>query len=158
MHSSRSSRIKALCGWLVFCFTASLTAVFVSTRGWYTLIHKPTWNPPARLFGPVWTLLYVMMAIAAWLIWCEGGWNKQAKALRLFLVQWGLNALWTPLFFGLHMLGVAFTEITVLWIAIIFTLISFYKVRPLAGVLLVPYLLWVSFAGTLSGTIWWLNH
>jgi len=147
----------ALAGWLALCFAAAGTAVFVSTGGWYAALHKPSWNPPAWVFGPAWSLLYVLMAVAAWLVWREGGWKAQGRTLGLFLFQWVLNALWTPLFFGLHRPGLAFAEIVVLWLAIAATLASFWKVRMAAGVLLVPYLAWVSFAAVLNCTIWRLN-
>ena len=149
--------IIALIGWLVLCFAAAGTAVFVSTDGWYAALHKPSWNPPAWLFGPAWTLLYITMAVAAWLVWREGGWKVQGRTLGLFLLQWLLNALWTPLFFGLHRSGLAFAEIVLLWLAIAATLVSFWRVRQVAGILLVPYLAWVSFAAALNFTIWRLN-
>jgi hypothetical protein len=96
--SPKYSRL-ALAGWLAICFAASITAVFVSTTGWYAGLQKPAWNPPAWIFGPVWTLLYLLMAIAAWMVWREGGWRIQRRPLGLFLFQWLLNAMWTPLFF-----------------------------------------------------------
>jgi len=147
----------ALIGWLALCFVAAGTAVFVSTDGWYAALHKPSWNPPAWLFGPAWILLYITMAVAAWLVWREGGWKTQGRTLGLFLLQWLLNALWTPLFFGLHRPGLAFAEIILLWLAIAATLALFWRVRRVAGVLLVPYLAWVSFAAELNFTIWRLN-
>lgn len=156
-HPSAGRSIIALIGWLVLCFAAAGTAVFVSTDGWYVALHKPSWNPPAWLFGPAWTLLYITMAVAAWLVWREGGWKAQGRALGLFLLQWFLNALWTPLFFGLHRPGLAFAEIVLLWLAIAATLVSFWRVRQVAGILLVPYLAWVSFAAALNFTIWRLN-
>jgi benzodiazapine receptor len=156
-HPSAGRSIIALIGWLVLCFAAAGTAVFVSTDGWYVALHKPSWNPPAWLFGPAWTLLYITMAVAAWLVWREGGWKAQGRSLGLFLLQWFLNALWTPLFFGLHRPGLAFAEIVLLWLAIAATLVSFWRVRQVAGILLVPYLAWVSFAAALNFTIWRLN-
>jgi tryptophan-rich sensory protein len=152
-----SRQILVLAGWLALCFAASGTAVFVSTGGWYTSLHKPSWNPPAWVFAPAWTLLYVMMAIAAWLVWREGGWKEQGRALGLFLLQWLLNALWTPLFFGMHRSGLAFVEISALWLVLATTLVRFWRVRKAAGVLLSPYLAWVSFAAVLNFTIWRLN-
>jgi tryptophan-rich sensory protein len=109
------------------------------------------------VFGPVWTLLYVLMAVAAWLVWREGGWKIQRVPLGLFLFQWLLNALWTPLFFGLHRSGLAFAEIIIFWLVLAATLRSFWRVRQAAGVLLVPYLAWVTFAAVLNFTIWRLN-
>jgi translocator protein len=150
-------QILALIGWLVLCFAASGTAVFVSTGGWYAGLHKPLWNPPAWVFGPVWTLLYVMMAVAAWLVWREGGWKAQGWALGLFLLQWLLNVLWTPLFFAMHRPGLAFADIITLWLVLAVTLNLFWRVSKPAGVLLVPYLAWVIFAAALNFTIWRLN-
>jgi len=147
----------ALVGWLALCFAAAGSAVFVSTDGWYAVLHKPSWNPPAWVFGPAWSLLYVSMAAAAWFVWREGGWETQRKALALFLAQWLLNALWTPLFFGMHRPGLALAEIIVLWLAIAATLASFWRVSKIAGVLLAPYLAWVSFAAVLNAAIWRLN-
>jgi benzodiazapine receptor len=154
---SRGRQTLALVGWLALCFAAVGGAVFVSTDGWYAGLHKPSWNPPAWVFGPAWSLLYVLMAVAAWLVWREGGWKAQGRALGLFLLQWLLNALWTPLFFGLHRPGIAFAEISVLWLVIVATLASFWRVRKGAGVLLAPYLVWVSFAAALNFTVWRLN-
>lgn len=148
----------ALLGWLALTFAASATGVFVSTGGWYAGLAKPPWNPPSWLFGPVWTTLYVLMSVAAWLVWREGGWRAQKRALGLYLVQWALNALWTPIFFGMHRPGLAFAEILALDAAVLGTLIVFWRVRRLAGLLLAPYALWVLFATILNGVIWHLNR
>lgn len=147
----------ALIGWLALCFAATGTAAFVSIDGWYAALQKPSWNPPAWVFGPAWTVLYISMAVAAWLVWREGGWKAQGRALGLFLVQWVLNALWTPLFFGLHRPGLAFAEIVILWLAIAATLAAFWRINKVAGALLVPYLAWVTFAAALNFAIWRLN-
>ena len=147
----------ALFAWLVFCLSASATAVFLSTGGWFAKLHKPSWNPPSWVFGPVWTLLYILMAIAAWLVWRQGGWKSQRLALGAFLLQWLLNALWTPLFFGMHQLGLAFGEIILLWLVLALTAILFWQVKKSAGWLLLPYLAWVSFAAALNFSIWRLN-
>ncbi len=147
----------ALVGWLVLCFAASATAVFVSPGGWYAGLQKPSWTPPAWVFGPIWSTLYVMMAFAAWLVWRRGGWTAQWRALAWFLLQWLLNVLWTPLFFGLHRPGLALAEIALLWVVLAGTLFAFWRVTRLAGVLLVPYLAWVSLATVLNFTIWRLN-
>ncbi len=144
-------------GWIVLTFSASATGVFISAGGWYAGLVKPSWNPPDWLFGPVWTLLYAMMAVAAWLVWREGGWKARKPALGLYLVQWALNALWTPLFFGMHRPGLAFAEILVLDLAVLASLIVFWRVRRAAGLLLVPYGLWAGFATVLNFTIWRLN-
>ena len=151
-------QLAALFGWLAFCFLASGGAIVVSTGGWYASLQKPWWNPPAWIFGPVWTLLYIMMAVAAWMVWRTGGWRAQRLALGFFLLQWLLNALWTPLFFGLHLPLLAFAEIMTLWMALLITTILFWRIRKIAGLLLIPYLLWVSFAALLNFTIWQLNR
>ena len=147
----------SLVGWLVLCLAAASTGVFVSTGDWYASLTKPSWNPPSWLFGPVWSILYCMMAVAAWLVWCLGGWERQRIPLALFVLQLTLNALWTPLFFGLHMPGLAFGEMCLLWLALVSTLVQFWRIRPLAGFMLIPYLGWVSFAAFLNFTIWQLN-
>jgi len=147
----------ALAGWLALCFAASASAIFVSTGGWYAALLKPSWNPPGWLFGPVWSFLYLSMAVAAWLVWREGGWARQSRPLAWFLLQWLFNALWTPLFFGLHRPGLAFAEIILLCLLLAATLWHFWRVKPVAGILLLPYLAWVCFASVLNFAIWRLN-
>lgn len=147
----------ALVGWLAVTFSASFTAVFVTTEGWYGALAKPAWNPPSWVFGPVWTTLYMLMALAAWLVCRAGGWAAQRMALTAYLVQLALNALWTPLFFGLHCLGPAFVEVMVLWVAVLVTLVAFWRVRRLAGLILIPYAAWTAFAAALNFAIWRLN-
>ena len=149
--------LAALAGWLLLTFSASATAVFVTTGGWYAELAKPTWNPPGWIFGPVWTILYALMAVAAWRVWRQGGWAKQKVALSLFVVQWALNALWTPLFFGLHRPGWALAEILILLAAILATMRAFWRVDRPAGLLLLPYAAWVAFATVLNWTIWRMN-
>jgi len=143
--------------WLALCFAASVGAVLVAPGGWYAGLAKPAWTPPSWVSGPAWTLLYILMATAAWLVWREGGWKVQGRALGLFLGQWLLNTLWTPLFFGLHQMGLAFAEIVLLWIMIALTTQAFWKVKRSAGLLMLPYLAWVSFAAVLNFTLWRMN-
>jgi translocator protein len=155
--SSSSSRSffrdgLALVGWILFCFAAAAAGAFWMPGAWYAGLVKPSWNPPSWVFGPAWTTLYTMMAVAAWMVWKKGGWRMQRGALSLFVAQLVLNALWTPLFFGLHWMGVAFVEIVLLWLAIAATLRAFLRVRRAAGLLLVPYLAWVTFAAALNFT------
>ena len=147
----------ALGGWLLLCFAAAALGAFFMPGEWYASLKKPSWNPPAWVFGPVWTALYAMMAAAAWLVWRRGGFASQCRPLVLFIVQLALNAAWTPLFFGLHWPAVAFVEIMLLWLAISATLVAFLGVSRLAAWLLVPYLAWVSFAAVLNFTLWRLN-
>ena len=128
-------------------------------QDWYPTLAKPPFNPPDWVFGPVWTLLYVMMGVAAFLVW-QRGWNDKAVriALVLFLVQLALNGLWSVLFFGMRSPGLAFAEIIVLWLSIAATAILFWRVLAAAGMLLLPYAAWVSFAAVLNGSIWILNR
>ncbi|MBN2587169.1 MAG: tryptophan-rich sensory protein [Candidatus Fermentibacteraceae bacterium] len=137
---------------------ASLSAGFIGSRfppgEWYETLEKPSFNPPGWIFGPVWTLLYILMGTAAWLVWKEQGFSP---ALILFIAQLALNALWSYLFFGANRPDLAFFEIVVLWVLILLTMIFFWKARTLAGALLVPYLLWVSFASVLNFSLWRLN-
>jgi benzodiazapine receptor len=154
---SRFQSAAGLCLWLLVCFApATLGAVF-PTGEWYAGIRKPAWNPPGWIFGPVWTTLYAMMAVSAWLVWRRGGFAAQRRPLALFLVQLALNAAWTPLFFGLHLPGLAFAEILLLWSAIAAAVAAFLRVHRVAGLLLLPYLAWVTFAAVLNGTLWRLN-
>jgi tryptophan-rich sensory protein len=154
---SRGKMILGLCGWLLLCFAAASPGAVFMPGEWYAALKKPAWNPPGWIFGPVWTALYTMMAVAAWLVWRRGGWKEQRRPLLIFLSQLALNALWTPLFFGLHRPGVAFAEIVLLWLAIVATVAAFRPVNRGAAWLLVPYLAWVSFAAVLNGTLWRLN-
>jgi translocator protein len=154
---SVSSQISALILWLALTFSASITAIFVSATGWYATLQKPAWTPAPWVFAPVWTLLYFLMALAAWLVWREGGWEKQKGPLGLFLIQLGLNALWTPLFFHWHLPEIAFCEIILLWFAVVATLISFWRVKKSASLLLIPYIIWVSIAALLNYKICSLN-
>lgn len=126
--------------------------------GWYSTLAKPSWTPPAWVFGPVWTLLYTAMAVAAWLVFLRAGWNGARSALLLFAVHLVVNAAWSGLFFGLHRPGLALVDIIVLWGMILALIVTFKRVSTGAAVLLVPYFLWVTFATALNGSIWWLNR
>jgi translocator protein len=147
----------ALAAWMAVTFAAAAMGALFLPGEWYATLEKPAWNPPNWLFGPVWTTLYVGMAVTAWLVWRRGGFAGQRTALSLFLVQLLLNALWSPVFFGLHLPGLAFAEVVLLWATLLATVVAFWKARPLAGMLLLPYLAWVSFAGSLNFAIWRLN-
>jgi benzodiazapine receptor len=149
--------IFGLAGWLVLCFGAAAAGAQFMPGEWYAGLKKPAWNPPSWIFGPVWSALYTMMAVAAWLVWRRGGFAGQRRPLTLFLVQLALNAAWTPLFFGLHRPGAAFAEIVLLWLAIAATLAAFRRVSRAAAWLLAPYLAWVSFAAALNFALWRLN-
>jgi len=149
--------LAALAGWIVLCFGAAASGIFFPPGEWYRQITKPAWNPPAWLFGPVWTALYLMMAVAAWRIWRRGGWATQRRPLGLFMAQLTLNALWSPLFFGLKNPGLAFAEILLLLTSIAICLRAFIAIDKPAGFLLVPYLAWVAFATVLNAVLWRLN-
>lgn len=146
----------------IFCIVVCLGAAGIGSllttqalRPWYANLRKPRWTPPNRLFGPVWTVLYVAMAIAAWLVWRKAG--LTAVPMQLFLLQLLLNVAWSAVFFRLRSPGPAFAEIVVLWFAILATLIEFWRAVPAAGWLLLPYLIWVSYATALNFSIWRLN-
>lgn len=155
----KKTDILGFAGWLILAFTAAAFAARASIGAatFYDQLVQPGWAPPPWVFGPVWTVLYAMMAIAAWLVWRSGGLRAQRTALALFVVQLVLNALWSWLFFAWQLGAPALAEIVLFWIAIVATLIAFWRVRPLAGALLLPYLMWVSFAAFLNYTLWRLN-
>ncbi|MCB0164055.1 MAG: DUF2867 domain-containing protein [Anaerolineae bacterium] len=139
---------------------AGALATSRSLDNWYRHLKKPAWNPPNAIFGPVWTTLYLMMGLASWLIWTRRDQDQAAadNALTWYGLQLGLNALWSPLFFGLRRPDLALFDIAALWSALLATLLKFSQVRQAAALLLVPYFLWVSFATALNAAIWWLNR
>jgi translocator protein len=150
----------ALLGWILLIMgLGAASGVLFGPDAWYSTLLKPTWNPPSWLFGPVWTALYASMAVALWLVRREPDIDEptRRRTQALFAVQFLLNLAWTPLFFGLRNPGLAFIEICLLWVALLSTMLAFGRVRALAGYLLLPYLLWVSFALVLNGTIWLMN-
>ena len=157
---TQRTRCIGLAVCLVACLGAGGLGAIATTpeiEGWYRTIGKPTWNPPDSVFGPVWTALYILMAIAAWLAWRPAGFKAAAFPLSLFGAQLLLNVAWSWIFFGLHQPGWAFAEIVILWLAIVATIVAFLRCSRLAGWLLVPYLAWVSFASVLNCAIWQLN-
>ena len=126
--------------------------------GWYSTLIKPSFNPPNWIFGPVWTLLYILMGISFALIWNKGIEKKEIKnALGIFVFQFLLNLVWSFLFFGMQNPAIAFIDIVILWLAIILTVKKFLPIDKAAAYLLIPYLLWVSFASLLNISIWYLN-
>ena len=152
--------VLGLVGWLLASFSAAAVGSWFTMPAlpvWYPTIAKPSWTPPEWVFGPVWTLLYTMMGAAAWVVWSGKGFSGARGALGLFGVQLALNALWSVIFFGLRMPGAALLEIVALWGAVIATTAAFFRHSALAGWLLVPYLLWLTFAAALNFAIWRLN-
>ena len=153
--------ILMLALFIVVCFVAAgAGAVFTSSSvsTWYPTLRKPSWNPPAWIFAPVWTALYLMMAIAAWIVWRRRGFGGGAGALGLFALQLALNALWSPLFFGLRNPLAGLVDIVPLDAVILATLVCFWRISPVAGALLAPYWLWVNFATALNFMIWRMNR
>ena len=156
---TKQKQIIGLIGWLVLCFAASAAGAIASiqTREFYAKLVQPEWAPPGWLFGPVWTILFALMAISAWLVWRDGGFAKHRGALTLFIIQLIPNVLWSWLFFAWSKGALAFADILLLWVLIAATIISFWKINRLAGAMLIPYLLWVSFATVLCYSTWQLN-
>lgn len=153
---TRRSQWLGLAGWLALVFVAAAIGAGASihARGFYEALQRPGWAPPAWVFGPVWSVLYVMMGVAVWLAWRAGAGRA---TLALFVAQLALNALWSCLFFGWHQGRWAFVDIVALELLIVATVIAFWRVRPLAAALLLPYLGWVTFASVLCYRVWRLN-
>ena len=147
---------------LAVTFSAPVIASFVTAPGtsdWYANLNKPCFNPPGWVFGPVWTVLYVLMAVSAGLVWHKELAGPIVRmALALYLLQLVLNGLWMPLFFGAKMPLLAFIDIVLLWAAIILTILVFVKVSRYAGLLMLPYLAWTTFAAVLNFSLWYLNR
>ena len=156
---SRVNPWLALAGWLLLTTLAGILGALasVNARSFYSALDRPAWAPPAGVFGPVWTLLYIGMGVAAWLVWRERGWSRARGALGLFVLQLACNALWSWLFFGWHRGGLAFADIVVMLVLIVATMVAFARIRRLAAWLLAPYLAWVSFAALLNYSVWQLN-
>ncbi|WP_223788751.1 TspO/MBR family protein [Marinicella meishanensis] len=148
-----------LVAWLLLCFAASFIGALAAFNApeIYGQMTQPEWAPPAWLFGPVWTTLYAMMAVAAWLVWQRGGFNQNRLALGVFLLQLALNALWSWLFFAWLQGAWSVLNIGLLWVMIAVTIVLFWRVNRWAGMLLIPYLVWVSFATALNTAMWQLN-
>jgi benzodiazapine receptor len=158
-NASASRQIIGLLGWLLLSFAAAAIGAVASAEAgaFYEQLVRPSWAPPGWLFAPVWTVLYVLMAVAAWLVWRVNGFKEGRAALALFIVQLGANALWTWVFFVWHQGALAFAEIVLLWCLIVATAVSFRRLNALAATLLLPYLAWVTFASALTFYTWRLN-
>jgi len=154
-------KLAGLIAAIIICeFVGILGSIFTipSITTWYAALHKPSFSPPNWLFGPVWMLLYALMGISAYLIWEKGIKKKGVKpALKLFALQLILNFIWTVLFFGLRSPLLGLIAIAVLWFAILATILKFSKLSKNAAMIMVPYLLWVSFAAVLNLAVWMLN-
>jgi tryptophan-rich sensory protein len=152
--------IAVLIGFILASFAAAgIGGLFTApgVRDWYPLLRKPAWTPPAWVFGPVWTILYLCIAVAGFVAWRREGFGGAKWALALFAVQLLLNVVWSVVFFGLRQPGWGFAEIVLLWVTIVATTIALFRVSTAAGLLFVPYLVWVSFAAGLNFAIWRAN-
>lgn len=153
-------QMLGMAGWLALCFAAAAIGSVASIRAstFYTTLARPDWAPPGDVFGPVWTVLYALMAIAAWLVWRANGLQGARGALLLFALQLMLNLGWSALFFGARQIGWALAELVLLWLAIAATALAFRRHDRRAAWLLLPYLAWVSYAGLLNALIWQANR
>lgn len=143
---------------IVIAFLPSLSAVFVKTGGWYAMaLDKPSWNPPNWIFGPVWTMLYILIGLAGYFAWTRGKREDRHMVFKVYGAQLFLNAIWSPLFFGLHRIDWALADLVLLWFMILLNIGLFSRQSRLAAWLLIPYFLWVSFAGALNAAIMALN-
>jgi len=149
--------VLGLVGWLVLSFAAGWIGSRSMPGEWYASLAKPPWTPPSAVFAPVWTVLYVLMGVAAWVVWRRAGFSGAAPALALFVIQVALNALWSYVFFGLHRVDIALVDIAALWLVILIVLVLFWREDWRAGALLIPYLVWVGFASCLNFALWRLN-
>jgi tryptophan-rich sensory protein len=154
---SFSSQLAGLLGWLLAAFAAGAVGAVASVdaASFYGQLSKPSWAPPAAVFGPVWSVLYALMGISAWLVWRSPG--PRVAALGLFVAQLAANALWSWMFFAWHRGALAAVEVLVLLALIVATAAAFWRTSRLAALLLVPYLVWVSFASVLTWTLWRSN-
>lgn len=152
-------QLFGLVGWLALTLAvAALGArASITAAQFYGQLVQPSWAPPATVFGPVWTFLYIVMALSAWLVWRQGGWRSNRTALGLYVAQLVVNVLWSWLFFAWKLGGAAFADILVLLVLIVATMLAFARRRALAAWLLLPYLAWVSFATALNHAVWQLN-
>jgi len=157
---NQRTQLAGLLVWLLITAVAAALGSLASldAAAFYQSLMRPDWSPPASVFGPVWTTLYVLMAIAAWLVWRERARVRVQPALTLYVAQLGVNALWSWLFFVWHRGLAAFADIVLLWILLVATLVAFWRVRRLAAALLLPYWLWVTFAALLNVRVWQLNR
>jgi len=142
---------------IVIAFLPSLSAIVVKTSGWYEALNKPAWNPPPHLFGPVWTVLYLIIALAGYFAWTCGRREERRAVFTVYGAQLIMNAIWSPVFFGLHRPDAALIVLILLWFLILICIGAFSQRSRLAAWLLLPYFLWVSFAGALNATIMVIN-
>ncbi len=156
-----SSRYGALVGFLAAAFATAAIGSLATFRGvetWYPGLSKPAWTPPSALFGPVWSALYIAMAVAAWRVWRKQSGRAAHAVLRTYAAQLVLNGLWSVLFFGMRRPDLAMVDIVALWLLLVVALVRFWPVDRVAGWLWLPYVAWVTFASMLNASIWMLNR
>lgn len=156
--STRRFSPLSLLFWVGVAYAAALPGLMFMPDGWYRRLDKPWWTPPDEVFGPVWTVLYALMGIGAYLVCRRDQHPAFLRALTLFFVQLVLNAAYSPLLFGMHRLDLALVCCGLLWLTLLSMVTVFFRIRPAAGWLQIPYLLWVTYATALTGAIWWLNR
>ena len=154
---STLTSLLGLAGFVLLVVAVASTGAVFEPGAWYESLLKPAWTPPNWLFPVAWSILYLMIAVSGWLVWREAGLMGAGPAMILYLLQLLLNAAWSWLFFGLHRMDLAMIDIVALWVAIAATVIVFYGIRPLAGILLLPYLAWVGYAAALNFAVWQAN-
>lgn len=150
--------IVTLIGFVGICFLAASPGAMFRPGEWYERLAKPKWRPPNWLFGPAWTILYLMIAISGWLVWRQAGFIAAPFPLAVYFVSLLFNATWSVFFFGLHRPNLAFLDVVLLWVSIVATIVLFYPVEQYSASLLLPYLFWVTFAAALNLAIWRMNR
>lgn len=152
-------KILRLFIFIIIAFLPSVSGVVVKTGEWYTTLIKPVLNPPGWVFGPVWTVLYLLIGISGWLAWEKRQLGTGSRSAFVFYsVQLAFNVLWTIFFFGLHQPLLALCDLLAMWVFVLLNIIYFWRIRPASGILLIPYIMWISFAGYLNFALWWLNR
>ena len=157
VDKSSGKQFGALCVFVVVCFSVAATGGLFPPDDWYRSLQRPVYAPPNWVFGPVWTMLYLMISVSGWLVWKCADHDSIRPALTAYAVQLLLNGAWTAIFFGWHRPGLALIEICALWFAILMTILLFKPKSTVAAILLLPYLMWVSFAAVLNYGFWSLN-
>lgn len=157
---SKLQIIKLIVSIIVPLGLGSIAGIFTaqSVPEWYATLNRPSFNPPNWIFGPVWTMLYILMGISLFMIWKQDMSKERNLAILVFMLQLLLNFGWSFIFFYFNMIGFALIEIILLWISILFMLLLFYKIKPIAAYINIPYLLWVTFATVLNGSYYFLNR
>lgn len=149
--------VIVLMGFIGACLLAATTGATFRPGDWYEQLKKPSWRPPNWVFAPAWAILYLTIAVSGWLVWRTSGFAGAAAPLSIYLLQLGLNAAWSAIFFGMRRPDLAFVEIILLWLSIVATIAAFHPVNAAAAWLLLPYLAWVTFAAVLNFTVWRMN-